>query len=92
MLALAELIRWELMTFYLTGDLMYSRGSSVCGSSATHLVKVVLEPRTKAQATSASCFGLMNVEQTSYLPVRQPLLYLISSGVTGLLLLAVEVG
>ena len=58
-LPLAELIfiKWEPATFCLIEVLMCSRESSTCGSFETHLVKVVLEPRTKVQALSASCFG-----------------------------------
>ena len=54
-------------TFYLTVALV-SRGFSMCGSFATHLARVALEPRPKVQVLSASYYlRLRNVEQTRYL-------------------------
>ena len=63
---------------------MCSRGSSACGSFAIHLVKVVSELGTKAQALSASCCGSRNVDL--------PSLCLVSFDVTTVLLLTVVAG
>ena len=71
---------------------MCSRGSSACGSFVIHLVKEVLGPRTKVQVLSSFYYGLKNVIQTCCLSVRRPLLYLISSSVTTVLLLTDEAG
>ena len=63
---------------------MCSQGSSACGSFAIHLVKVVSELGTKAQALNASCYGSRNVDL--------PSLYLVSFGATTVLLLTVVAG